>query len=81
MGEHDIPANLNFIKDANPNKRVTYIGYAQGATSMLYGLSLKEKAVYFRQLVDEVVLLAPCVFLDTPDHNMGGQQGAISMSY
>ena len=63
---YDIPVSLNFIRDKIGPAPLTYIGYAGGATSILYGLSLKDKAIYFNQLLTEVVVLAPCVFLNEP---------------
>ena len=66
MGKYDAPVNLNFVKEQIGPKPLTYIGYAEGATSILYGMSLKDKAIYFNQLLTEVVILAPCVFLNEP---------------
>ena len=66
MGLYDAPVNLNFIRDTIGPKPITYIGFAEGATSILYGMGDKNKSIYFKQLLTEVVLLAPCVFLDKP---------------
>ena len=66
MGEYDAPANLNYIREAIGARPLTYIGYGQGATSILYGMSRKDKAIYFQQLLTEVIILAPCVFLNQP---------------
>ena len=66
IGKYDIPVNLNFVKERARGKSVTYIGFAQGATSILYALTKKEKSIYFKQLLDEVIVLAPCVYLDEP---------------
>ena len=66
MGKYDAPVNLNFIREQIGPAPLTYIGYAEGATSILYGMSLKDKAIYFNQLLTEVVILAPCVFLNEP---------------
>ena len=32
----------------------------------MYALSKKDQAIYFRNLVSDVILLAPCVFLNEP---------------
>jgi len=32
----------------------------------LYALSKKDQAIYFRNLVSDVIVLAPCVFLSEP---------------
>ena len=66
MGEYDAPANLNYIRETIGARPLTYIGYGQGATSILYGMSRKDKAIYFQQLLTEVIILAPCVFLNQP---------------
>lgn len=67
MGEFDAVVNLNYIRDKVGPKPITYIGFAHGATSILYGMSHKEKAIYYNQLLTEVILLAPCVFLNEPE--------------
>ena len=59
---------------------IIYIGYAQGATSLLYALTDKDKALYFKNLLDEVVVLAPCVFLNEPVSMYPGMTGHISMA-
>ena len=48
IGEYDIPANLNYVKQhiRQGGMTVTYIGFAQGATALLYGASKPDKAMY-----------------------------------
>ena len=59
---------------------IIYIGYAQGATSLLYALSKKDQALYFKNLLDEVVLLAPCVFLNEPVSMFPGMTEHVSIA-
>lgn len=66
MGLYDAPANLNYIKNYIGVDALTYIGYGQGATSILYGMSNKYKQLYFKQLLTEVIVMAPCIFLNQP---------------
>ena len=66
LGLYDAPVNLNFIRQTIGAGALTFIGFAQGATSILYGMSQKDKAIYFNQLLSEVIVLAPCVFLNEP---------------
>ena len=81
VGLYDVPANLNFVKQHNnANVPIIYIGYAQGATSLLYALTDKEKAIYFKNLLDEVVVLAPCVFLNEPVNIFPGMTEHISIA-
>lgn len=81
LGLYDAPANLNFIRDQHAKgKPVTYIGYGQSSTAMLYALSKREKAPWFKQLLDSVVLLSPCVFLDEPSLMYPGMSEGVSMA-
>ena len=70
MGLYDTPAHLNKITEilqkehADP-PRVTYIGYALGATQILYGLAHLEKEFY-QDKINGAIALAPCIKLSTP---------------
>ena len=39
LGEYDAIVNLNYIKEKVGANAIYYIGYAEGATSILYGMS------------------------------------------
>ena len=47
LGEYDAIVNLNYIKEQVGAKAIYYIGYAEAATSILYGMSRPEKSIYF----------------------------------
>ena len=66
IGLYDIPANLNFVREKSGALPVTYIGFGDGATALLYGASRTEMGVYIRQMVKDAILLAPCVSLEKP---------------
>lgn len=68
IGQYDTPANLNFVKEHSPGKQVIYIGFGEGSTAILYGLSQKAEAMYFKHFLDDVVLLAPCLYLREPQY-------------
>lgn len=66
IGTNDIPANLNYVKDHASGKQVVFLGFGEGATAILYALSKTDKALYFKHFLDDVVLMAPCLYLDPP---------------
>jgi len=69
MGTQDVPAMLKLMKYViqqgvdNPHilhtDKIVYIGYDQGATQLLYGLSSMEQSFY-KDYLRGAVLLAPC---------------------
>lgn len=79
QGLYDIPAMLKHIKYMTSEEvaepfiqhtdKIVYIGYDAGATSMLYGLSYKEKEL--KELVRGAILLAPCVKMNILGGTMG----------
>mmetsp|Transcript_4677 Transcript_4677/g.7956 ORF Transcript_4677/g.7956 Transcript_4677/m.7956 type:complete len:193 (-) Transcript_4677:721-1299(-) len=69
MGEYDIPAAIQHIlaqsKEEGSNfKSLPIVGFSQGTTAILYGMSDQSKARdIYREKVDLAVLLGPAVFL------------------
>lgn len=59
MGKYDLPAFIMKIKEVTGAEKVSYIGYDNGATQMLYGLAHYEKQFYVNHL-SKVILMAPC---------------------
>jgi len=39
MGQYDIPAMLDKIIEVSDNEKVSYVGYSQGTSQMLYALA------------------------------------------
>jgi len=80
MGRFDVPAMLKTIKYTiqqdveNPRieytDKVLYIGYDQGATQLLYGLSYLEDSFY-KDYVRGAILLAPCVKMNVLKGTLG----------
>jgi len=66
MGKSDVPANLDKIIEVTGNPKVSYVGYSQGTSQMLYGLSTQPAALIADKL-DRAILLAPCIFLEGQD--------------
>ncbi len=57
---------MNIAKEKSNGLPVIYIGYAEGATAMLHSLGtgeFREKQI-LKALASDVVLLAPCVYLE-----------------
>lgn len=79
LGLYDIPAMLKNIKYMTTQEveepfirhtdKIVFIGYDQGATAMLYGLSYKEKELH--DLVRGAILLAPCTKMNILGGTMG----------
>ena len=70
MGENDVAANIAKIKEVSGNSKVSYVGYSQGTSQMLYGLS---KGKDFG--IDKAILLAPCLGISS----FGGMAGYESL--
>jgi hypothetical protein len=80
MGTQDVPAMLKTIKYTieqnveDPHIRHTdkiiYIGYDQGATQLLYGLSYMEDSFY-KDYLRGAILLAPCTKMNILGGSMG----------
>lgn len=79
IGLYDIPAMLKHIKYMinqeveepfiRHTDKVVFIGYDQGATSILYGLSYKENEMH--DYLRGAILLAPCVKMNILAGTMG----------
>lgn len=41
---------------------MTYVGYGEATTSLLYGLTQKEDT-YYSTVLDRAILLAPCLYV------------------
>ena len=66
IGAHDIPAFMNISKEKSNGLPVIFIGYAESATAMLHQLGtgeFREKQI-LKSLASDIVLLAPCVYLE-----------------
>ena len=80
MGMHDVPAMLKQIKYTinqqveDPHilhtDKIIYIGYDQGATQILYGLSYLEDSFY-KDYLRGAILLAPCTKMNVLQGSMG----------
>lgn len=62
MGEHDAPAQINYVRDKTGVDQVTYIGHSQGTSQMFYGLA--ENQDYWKDKLNLYVALAPVTRLD-----------------
>lgn len=64
FGEKDIPAvGEHILKTSKSDTKLTIIGYSQGTTSLLYGMSIQSSAAqFYKDKVQNVVLLAPAIF-------------------
>ena len=60
MGIYDQPANIEKILEVTGKPKLTYIGYSQGTTQMIYGLALKYD--YFADRLNNVLLVSPCMY-------------------
>ena len=60
FGQYDVPAQLDKITEVNGNNKVTYVGYSQGSTQMLYGIATEED--YFAEKLNKIIFLAPCLY-------------------
>ena len=68
MGRYDQPANINKILSVTGKPKVTYIGYSQGTSQMIYGLG-KFHDIYFADRLERVILLAPCYAIAGGDYS------------
>lgn len=59
MAKYDLPAFILKVKQVSGRDKVSYIGYDQGATQMLYGLAHWEK-LFFQKHLSKAILMAPC---------------------
>ena len=66
MGRYDQPANISKILAVTGKPKLTYIGYSQGTSQMIYGLA-KGHDAFFADRLERVILLAPCIYIDGGD--------------
>ena len=64
MGEYDLKAGINFVKTMTGRSKVTFIGYSQGASQLLYAASknpdqFPEDAEFWRKSIAGFFALAP----------------------
>lgn len=64
LGVSDLPAMINKITEVSAQPKVTYVGYSQGTTQMIYGLTQLEDT-YFTNVLNKAIFLAPCLFTTT----------------
>ena len=63
MGKYDVPAALDKIIEVSGKEKVTYVGYSQGTSQLLYGLSTPASTKIESKL-EKAVLLAPCIYFE-----------------
>jgi lysosomal acid lipase/cholesteryl ester hydrolase len=61
MGQHDVPANLDYITKVTGQAKVTYVGHSQGTSQMYYALATNEN--YIASKVNLFVALGPVMKL------------------
>ena len=59
MGKYDQPAFIDKILEVTMEKKVTYIGYAQGTAQMLYALGTGD---YLNNKLRDVILMSPVIY-------------------
>jgi len=69
MGKSDVPAALDKIIEVTGNPKVSYVGFSQGTSQLLYGLA-SQPVNRIADKLDRAVLLAPCVY--TPSQGYDG---------
>ncbi|CDW82246.1 ab-hydrolase associated lipase region family protein [Stylonychia lemnae] len=57
MGDHDLPAALNYIEKVTYQRKVAYIGHSQGTSQLFYALSRNES--YFEDRISLFIALGP----------------------
>ena len=60
QGVLDLPAFMDKVYEVTQQK-MTYVGYGEGTSQLLYGLTQKEET-YFADKLDKAILLAPCLY-------------------
>ena len=43
MGDYDIPAELKYIRALTGKNKITYVGYSEGSTQLVYALSKSDQ--------------------------------------
>ena len=62
MGEHDLPIQIEYVRDYTQQDKISYVGHSLGTTQMFYALSMFPD--YFKERINLFVALAPAVRLD-----------------
>jgi hypothetical protein len=60
MGLYDLPAFILKMKEVTKKPKISYVGYDNGATELLYALAHREKDFFVKHL-DKAIMMAPCV--------------------
>ena len=60
MGKYDLPAMFETITQVSGNEKLTYIGFSQGTTQLLYGLATQQET--YAQKLEKAILLAPAAY-------------------
>ena len=63
MGQYDVPANVQYIKNKTGAPKITYIGHSQGTTQMFAALSDPAVRPKVAPYLNSFYALAPVVFL------------------
>ena len=61
MATHDLPAFVNHIIAGTGVPQVTIVGYGQGSTQALYGITTSTDTFY-NDKIHRIVAMAPCLF-------------------
>lgn len=59
MGQYDVPANIELVKQQTGVDKVSYVGYSQGTVQMFYSLATLEDS-YLGDNLFTFAALAPC---------------------
>lgn len=62
QGEIDTPAFIDKILEVTGQSKVSYVGYGEATTSLLYGLTQMEET-YYADKLERATLLAPCLYV------------------
>lgn len=57
MGDHDLPAMLDYVLAVTGQKKVAYVGHSQGTSQMFYALTVNEE--YFAERVSVFAAIGP----------------------
>ena len=66
MGKYDLPAMFETITQVRGNEKLTYIGFSQGTTQLLYGLATQQET--YAKKLDKAILLAPAIYGATSEN-------------
>ena len=60
MGRYDQPAFIEKILEVTGQPKLTYVGYSQGTTQMIYALGTNND--WFAERVQNILLVSPCLY-------------------